>query len=145
MLLPGATAVPRGTFRAIFDDVEAGLLRRGVVPLENSQAGSINDTYNLLAGSQLIIVGEVIVRVDKALLGLPGARPDRIRRVLSHPQALAQCQEYLAKLDAEVIAVYDTVGAAKQVAQHGREDEAAVASEHAAAVYGQEVLAPTGG
>jgi peptidyl-prolyl cis-trans isomerase A (cyclophilin A) len=87
------------------------------------------------------IVGEVVVRVDQTLLGAPGATLEGIRRIWSHPQALAQCEEFLATLGAEVIPMYDTAGAAKRVAEEGRTDQAAVAAERAAGVYGLDVLA----
>ena len=134
--------VPCRTFRDVFDGVEAGGLGFGVVPLENSQGGSIADTYDLLLRESVSIVGEVVVRVDQALLGLPGATLDGIRRVWSHPQALAQCEEFLANLGADVVPMYDTAGAAKRVAEEGRPDQAAVAAERAATVYGLQVMAP---
>lgn len=141
MLFPGAEAVPRRAFRSIFVDVESGELDFGVVPVENSTAGSINETYDLLAQGAARIVGEVIVHVDHALLALPGTALEDVRRVSSHPQALAQCQEYLAALDVEVVPVYDTAGAAKCIAEEGLAGEAAIAAERAAAVYGLDVLA----
>ena len=140
-LFADAAAAPCRTFRAIFEGIESRELDRGVVPLENSTAGSINETYDLLAAGSARIVGEVIVRVDHALLALRGTRVEDVRRVSSHPQALAQCQQYLAGLDVEVVPVYDTAGAAKHLAEHESEGEAAIASERAAEVYGLEVLA----
>jgi prephenate dehydratase len=134
-------ATPCRTFRDVFDGVENGGLAFGVVPLENSQGGSIAETYDLLLRESVSIVGEVVVRVDQALLGLQGATLDGIRRVWSHPQALAQCEEFLASLGADVVPMYDTAGAAKRVAEEGRPDQAAVAAERAAAVYGLHVLA----
>jgi prephenate dehydratase len=133
--------VPCRTFRDVFDGVEDGTLAFGVVPLENSQGGSIAETYDLLLRESVSMVGEVVVRVDQALLGLPGATLDGVRRVWSHPQALAQCEEFLARLEAEVVPMYDTAGAAKRVAEEARADQAAVAAERAAAVYGLQVLA----
>jgi prephenate dehydratase len=140
-LFPDARPVPHRGFRSIFEDVESRALEFGVVPVENSQAGSINETYDLLARGSARIVGEVIVRVNHALLALPGTRIEEVKRVSSHPQALAQCQEYLAELDAEVVPVYDTAGAAKRIAEGALVGEAAIASERAAEVYGLEVLA----
>jgi prephenate dehydratase len=134
--------IPCRTFRDVFDGVEAGTLAFGVVPLENSQGGSIAETYDLLLRESVSIVGEVVVRVDQALLGLAGATLEGIRRVWSHPQALAQCEGFLARLGAEVVPMYDTAGAAKRVAEEARTDQAAVAAERAAEVYGLQVLAP---
>jgi prephenate dehydratase len=141
VLFPGDEPLPLRSVRAVFEALTGRSIDRAVVPLENSLAGSINETYDLLANGDTHIVGEVVVAVDHALLGLPGAKLEYIRRVESHPQALAQCDEYLAELDVEVVPVYDTAGAAKRLAEHGRRDEAAVASERAADVYGLEILA----
>jgi len=140
-LFPSATAVPHHGFRDVFQAVEKGAVDYGMMPIENSQAGSINDTYDLLAHGSASIVGEVIVPVHHALLALPGTNVEDIHRVISHPQALAQCQDYLERLDAEVLAVHDTAGAARLIAQEHRVGEAAVAAERAAAVYGLQVLA----
>ena len=78
----------------------------GVVPLENSQAGSVNETYDLLQHTSLLrVVGQVLVRVDHALLGVPGARLEDVRRARSHWQALAQCEEFLSSLRIEPVPV----------------------------------------
>src|SRR5947208_2416426 len=115
-LFPDAEPVPYRSFRDVFDAVEHAGLAHGIVPLENSQGGSITETYDLLMREAVSIVGEVVVRVDQALLGVPGATLDGIRRVWSHPQALAQCEEFLASLSADIVPMYDTAGAAKRVA-----------------------------
>ncbi|MGH2740627.1 MAG: prephenate dehydratase [Actinomycetota bacterium] len=133
-------AQPLPTVRAVFEQVEIGATDFGVVPLENSQAGSINETYDLLVRHGVKLVGEVVTRVDHALLGLAGASLSEIRRVYSHPQALAQCEEFLATLEAEVVPFHDTAGAAKRVADEGKRDQAAVAGRRAAELYGLEVL-----
>jgi prephenate dehydratase len=140
-LFPVCEPVPLRTFRDVFDALESGDARYGVVPLENSQGGSIAETYDLLMERPVAMVGEVIVRVDQALLGTPDAEEDGIRLVWSHPQALAQCEEYLAGLGADVVPMHDTAGAARRVAEEGRPDQAAVAAERAAEVYGLRVLA----
>jgi prephenate dehydratase len=140
-LFPEAEPVPHPGFQPIFDDVEAGHLRYGVVPVENAQAGSINEAYDLLGRGRVSIVGEVMVQVDHALLALPGTTLDDVRQVSSHPQALAQCEEFLAGLGVEVVAVYDTAGAAKRIADGRRAGEAAVAAPRAAEIYGLAVLA----
>ncbi|MFN2589400.1 MAG: prephenate dehydratase [Actinomycetota bacterium] len=141
LLFDGPVAVSHRTFRSIFDAVARGELDYGLVPLENSQAGSINETYDLLARGEVHVVGEVFLQVDHALLALPGTRLADVRRVLSHPQALAQCDEYLASLNVDVVPVYDTAGAAKHVAEDGGPGDAAVASQRAAELYGLTVLA----
>jgi prephenate dehydratase len=141
LLFGRARPEPRRTLRAVFEDVQGGRLDFGVVPLENSQAGSINETYDLLAAGSVSIVGEAVVQVDHALLALPGTRLEDVRRVLSHPQALAQCEEFLASLPVELVPVYDTAGAARRIAEQGTGEEAAVASARAARLYGLSVLA----
>ncbi|MFN2543631.1 MAG: prephenate dehydratase [Actinomycetota bacterium] len=140
-LFPDAHAAPSRTVRGVFEALERGDVAYAVVPLENSLAGSINETYDLLARGGAHIVGEVVLAVDHALLALPGTKLEDIRIVSSHPQALAQCDEYLAELDVELVPVYDTAGAAKRIAEERFVGEAAVASERAAVVYGLEVLA----
>jgi prephenate dehydratase len=128
----------RDAFQAVADDRAAV----GVVPLENSQAGSINETYELLLDAdRLRIVGEVVVPVDHALLALPGTELHAITRVYSHPQALAQSEEFLRGLRVELVAVHDTAGAARMVAQSGRNDRAAVASVRAGELVGLVPLA----
>src|SRR4051794_4131602 len=109
---PDADPMPCETVRLVFSRVTSGEAPFGVVPMENSQAGSVNETYDLLQHTTLLrIVGEVVVRVDHALLGLPGARLEDIRRAKSHWQALAQCEEFLASMRIEPVPVHDTAGA----------------------------------
>lgn len=139
---PEAEPVPCETVRRVFEAVSAREVSFGVVPVENSQAGSINETYDLLLEAEdLAIAGEVTVRVDQALLGLPGASLDAITRVYSHPQALAQSDEYLRDLGAEVVPVGDTAGAARMVAEAGNPQHAAVASVRAGERWGLVPLA----
>ena len=140
-LFPDAEAVPIRTLRQVFEELEASTIDFGLVPLENSLAGSINETYDLLSGGKAFVVGEVVLAVDHALLALPGTRLGDVKRVASHPQALAQCDEFLATLDAEPVPVYDTAGAAKRIADEERRGEAAIASAQAGEIYGLEVLA----
>ena len=114
--------MPCETVRLVFSRVTSGEVPFGVVPLENSQAGSVNETYDLLLHTSLLrIVGEVIVRVDHALLGVPGARLEDIRRASSHWQALAQCEEFLSSMRIDPVPVHDTAGAARMIAETGIE------------------------
>lgn len=140
-LFPKAEAIPIRTLRQVFEELEGERLDYGLVPLENSLAGSINETYDLLSRGRAFVVGEVVVAVDHALLALSGTRLEDVKRIASHPQALAQCDEFLATLEAEAVPVYDTAGAAKRISEERRSGEAAIASEHAAGIYGLEVLA----
>jgi prephenate dehydratase len=141
-LFPEAEAMPCDTVRIVFSRVTSGEADFGVVPLENSQAGSVNETYDLLLHTSLLkIVGEALVRVDHALLGAPGARLETVRRAFSHWQALAQCEEFLASLHIEAMPAHDTAGAARLVAERNDPHDAAIASVEAASRLGLIVLA----
>src|SRR6266542_2585365 len=140
-LLPEAEHRPLQSIRKVFEAVEVGRASRGLVPMDNSQAGSINETYDLFLRHGLHLVGETIVRVDHALLALPGSAIDDLREVISHPQAIAQCEEFLSTLDVTVRAEYNTAGAAKRIADNRLERTAAIASRRAAELYDLEALA----
>lgn len=129
------------TLREVFHSVGEGRADAGLVPVENSQAGAIAETWDLLLETGLPPAGEVDLRVDQCLQALPGQKLEDIRVIYSHPQALAQSQEFLRRLDAELVAVYDTAGSAKMVKEKGLVGAAAVASRRAADLYGLEVLA----
>jgi prephenate dehydratase len=125
----------------VFDAVTDGSVNLGVVPIENSIGGSIHRNYDLLVQRELSIVGEVQLPVVHHLLALPGVRLEEVRRVLSHPQALAQCAAFLRTLEqVEAIATYDTAGSAKMVREEQRRDTAAIASERAGVINGLEAL-----
>lgn len=141
-LFPDAEAMPCDTVRIVFSRVTSREADFGVVPMENSQAGSVNETYELLWHTSLLrVVGETIVRVDHALLGVPGARLEDVRRARSHWQALAQCEEFLSAMRIEPVPVHDTAGAARQIVEAGDRGEAAIASVDAASLLGLAVLA----
>lgn len=141
-VFPGSEPMPCDTVRLVFSRVTSGQADTGIVPVENSQAGSVNETYDLLLHSSLVkIYGEAVVRVDHALLAVSGARLEDVRRVYSHWQALAQSEEFLASLRAEMHPVHDTAGAARMVAERADPHEAAVASVEAGRKFGLAVLA----
>src|SRR5688572_31546018 len=106
---------PLSTIRKVFESVEVGRTDYGLVPMDNSQAGSINETYDLFLKHGLHLVGEVVVRVDHCLMALPGTAIDDLEEVISHPQAVAQCEEFLTSLELKMRAEYDTAGAAKRI------------------------------
>jgi prephenate dehydratase len=142
VLFPDAETLPCETIRLTFSRVTSGEADLGVVPVENSQAGSVNETYDLLLRSSLVhVVGEVVLRVDHALLGPPGARLEGVRRAYSHWQALAQCEEFLATHHIDPVPVHDTAGGARLVAESGNLEDAAIASVEAGANLGLAVLA----
>ena len=132
-LFPDAEPMPCDTVRLVFSRVTSGEARHGVVPLENSQAGSVNETYEHLQHTSLLRIGEVVVRVDHALLGVPGARLEEVRRAHSHWQALAQCEEFLSSMHIAPVPVHDTAGAARLIEARGDREDAAVASVEVAA------------
>jgi len=135
------TVLPRPTFEQVFDAVSAGEADHGVIPIENSLTGSIHDNYDLLLSHDLIITGEIKLRIVHNLLVIPGSRIEDVRRVSSHPQALSQCKDFLSRLEGvELVNVDDTAGAARRVREAGRAEEAAIASEQAALDYGLEIL-----
>jgi prephenate dehydratase len=128
--------------KEVFELVSQDRVEFGVVPLENSQAGSINETYDLLLAFPLTIFAEVILRVSHCLMALPGQKLADITTVYSHPQALAQCAEFLSKLNVEIVPSYDTAGSAKMIKEKKLSNCAAIASRRAADIYGLEILAP---
>jgi prephenate dehydratase len=134
--------VPCRTFDELFDAVHDGRAQAAMAPVENSLAGSIHDVWRLLADRPLPVSGEIRLRIDHCLIGLPGTDLAQIRRVRSHPQALAQCQQFLHALpDVEVEAVYDTAGAVKMLGEEGGPQDAAIASAQAAMDHGMEIIA----
>ena len=135
------TSVPYRSFAEVFRAVAAGDVEYGLVPVENSQAGSINDVYDLLRQHDLFVVGEIGHPVNHCLLALPGQQISDIRRVISHPQALAQSDAYLRELGVEIVATYDTAGSAKMVREEHLEGVAAVAGAGAAELYELDILA----
>jgi len=132
-----AHLVPCRSFEDVFEAVNGGPAGYGVLPIENSIGGSIHRNFDLLLENHLPIVGEIELPVVHHLLALPGCTMDRVRRIYSHPQALAQCDRFLRTLSGvEVIATYDTAGSAKLIADEKMQDAAAIASARAAEVFG---------
>jgi len=136
-----ATPMPMPTFSAVCGAVESGNADAGVLPLENSLAGTVGDALDALAGGALQVVGEVMLPIRHQLLGLPGAELAAIERVSSHWQALAQCERFLSTRAWQVIPAADTAGAARELVESRYRRAAAIASRAAADRYGLEVLA----
>jgi len=132
---------PYRSFADTFHAVATGNVNYGLVPVENSQAGSINDVYDLLRQHDLFVIGEIGLPVNHCLLCLPGQALSDIKRVISHPQALAQSDVFLRELGVEIAATYDTAGSAKMIREGNLEGVAAVASAGAAELYQLEILA----
>lgn len=139
---PEIETIPCESFDRVFAGVESGEFDRGLLPIENSLAGSIHRNYDLLLRHPLHIVGEYALNVQHCLIGLPGVRLEDIRKVISHPQALAQCEHHLRQLSGvQVEAAYDTAGSVRLVRQGGDPSVAAIASRRAAQVHNMAVLA----
>jgi prephenate dehydratase len=132
-------ALPCRTFEEIFAAVEGGQADFGAVPVENSTAGSINKSYDLLLEHDLKVHGEILLRVRHNLLTLPG-NAAAITQVRSHPQALAQCESYLNRRKLTAVPWYDTAGSAKDLAAEPAPGVGVIASRLAAEVYGLEIV-----
>ena len=138
-----AVAVPCREFGDVAEAVRIGVVELGMLPVENSIAGSVAGAYDALAAGGLVVVGELVRPIRHFLLGVPGATLPGVRRVVSHPVALAQCGRFLGDLPGvQVVAVYDTAGAAREVAELADSAMAAVAARGAAERYGLTILAP---
>jgi len=139
---PEVEPLPCREFRQVGEAVRSGRVTAGVLPVENTLAGTVQPAYDVLAEPGLEVVGEVIRPIRHFLLGVPRATLEGVRRVISHPVALAQCGNFLSSHPGmEAVAVYDTAGAAREVAEAGDPAVAAIASHRAAERYGLEVLA----
>ena len=138
---PDATPKPMPTFSAVCAAVESGHADAGVLPLENSLAGTVGDALDALAGGALRVVGEVMLPIRHQLLALPGAELSAIERVSSHWQALAQCERFLSTHAWQIIPAADTAGAARELLESRDGRAAAIASRAAAERYGLDVLA----
>src|SRR3989449_5887020 len=113
---PDTRLVPCPSFEELFRTVEAGDAARGAVPIENSLAGSVHENYDLLGAHALHVVAETQVRVRHCLIARPGTERAAIRRVASHPVALAQCRRFFATHpDVAPVPAYDTAGSVRDL------------------------------
>ncbi len=141
-LFPDQELLPRRTFSEVFAALENVEVDAAVVPVENTHAGAVADVYDLLRNHRGIrIVAEAVVRVRHCLLAVAGASLADIKIARSHPQALAQVEDFLRRSKIQPEVAYDTAGAAADVAAAGDRSVAAVASKRAADRYGLTVLA----
>ncbi len=133
--------VPRPTFEALYSALQDKLADYILAPIENSLAGSVHRSYDLLVASGLHIQAEVVIPIVHNLIGLPGATFERITQVSSHPVALAQCERFFASHPAiKRVTAEDTAGSVREVIHAGDPAKAAIASRRAAEVYGAKIL-----
>lgn len=124
-------------FESVFAAIDSGLCRYGILPIENSLAGSVNSVYDQMISRHFYIVRSARIKIDHVLLAKPGVRLEDIREVYSHEQAINQCARFLAAhKDIHVNVCANTAVAAKMVAESGRNDVAAISSGNCAALYG---------
>ena len=138
---PDARTLPCRRLEEAFDAVESGKASFAALPIENTLAGAVLTSYDLLGARALSLVGEVVLRVSHALIAPRGVRFEAVSSVFSHPVALAQCEEFFRQHpQIEAVAAYNTAGAVRDVIAAGAGDAAAIASPRAAEVHGGVVL-----
>ncbi len=129
-------------FEGVFNAVEQGLCKYGILPIENSTHGSVNEVYDLMKHFNFYIVKSLKLKIDHALLAKAGTRPEDITEIFSHSQAIGQCSEYLKKFpNAKITVCENTAAAAKAVSESDRTDIASISSPVCAQHYGLKVLA----
>ena len=131
---------PCPSLTALFDEIHQGKVDYAMLPVENALAGAVNQAYELLLDSDLRIQAEVVVHVHHCLIVPPGTKIEDIQVVRSHPQALAQCEQYIRRNGFKTVPWYDTAGSAHDLAQERPAGTAAIASQLAAQLYDLEVL-----
>ncbi len=134
------TTLPFKSFEEVIQNVESGILDYGVLPVQNSLEGPINSATYALLESDLNVVAEVTLPINHCLLILPEGDPKEIKFVYSHPQALAQCRNFLKRLSLQPVEFFDTAGAARKLSSERITNAAAIASSLAAKIYGLEIL-----
>jgi prephenate dehydratase len=140
-MVPAAKIIPCARSLEVFDRVRRGSAGGAVIPIENSLAGSVAEHFDLLLSREVHIVREFRLRIVHNLIAPPGTKFRDLRRVFSHPVALAQCRDLFAKNPKlEAVPFYDTAGSIKHVVEHHLRDTAGIASRRAAEVYGGKIL-----
>ena len=136
-----ARLMPCATLEQTFEAVEDGRANHAVVPVESAASGSVAAVYERLLSQRLVVTGETVINIDYVLVAPPGTKRGAIRRVLSHPMALAQCTDFFRRhREVEAVSVFDTAGAVRMANESGDTQTAAIASRRAAALYGADVL-----
>ena len=137
---PEINTLPCESVEIVYEAILAGEATHGMLPFENSLAGSIHRNYDLVLRHELHIVSEYHLRVSHCLLGVPGTQIKNLQRAHSHPQALAQCEHNLTQLGLQRVAEKDTAGSARLIKEWKDPQAAAIASTRAAEVYNLEIL-----
>lgn len=132
--------LPCESFDDVFTAVTNGDVEAGLIPIENSLAGSIHQNYDHLLRHELWIVGEYFLRVHHCLIAVPGVRKSEINRIISHPQALGQCAAYIREMGVKPEPVFDTAGSVKMLKESWNLTTAAIASRRAAELHGMNIL-----
>ena len=140
MFDPSLIYISCAEFREIFEAVEQGLLHLGIVPVESTLGGTVNEVNEFLANTDLRITGEIKIPIHYSLLALPESDHHEIRVVYTHRHAVSHCQGFLTKRGLEGRPYYDSAGAAKMLLQERPEATAAIASRFAAEFYNLEIL-----
>lgn len=138
---PDAEIIERDTFEEIFKDLQTHNAELGIIAIENTIAGSIQENNDLLLNYDVHIIKEYSIRIAHQLMSLPNQKIEDISEVLSHPMAIKQCKEYLDNLEVKVVESHDTALSAKEIAENNFTGKAAIASKKAAEIYGLTILA----
>ena len=130
------------SFDSVFSAIESGFCQYGILPIENSSAGSVKKVYDLMLRHKFYVVRSCRLKIDHNLLAAPGVKKEDIREIFSHQQALDQCAGYLEQFgpDVKITRCENTAMAAEAVAKSGRRDIAAIASYDCASLYGLKCL-----
>jgi prephenate dehydratase len=137
-----ARLMPCATLEQAFDAVADARASHAVVPVESAVSGTVPNVYELLLSHDVLVSGEISINIDHVLVAPPGTRRDRIRRVTSHPLALAQCTDFFrVHRGIEAVSVFDTAGAVRMLMEASDGETAAIASRRAASLYSAEVIA----
>ena len=139
-IFPEGTLVACPSFEEAYEAVEKGDCDLAVLPIENSHAGEVGQVIDLMLSGSLYVNAVYSLSVTQNLIGLPGTRKEEIKRVISHPQALMQCQAYIQKNGFETQTAVNTAVAARTVAETKEKNTAAIASEETAELYGLSIL-----
>ncbi len=127
-------------FEGVFNAVDSGLCRYGILPVENSTAGSVNTVYDLMNKHNFYITHSLKLFIGHSLLANDGTSISSIKEIFSHEQAINQCSEFISSIGAKVTVCKNTAAAAKMVAESGRTDCAAIGSKDCAELYNLNIL-----